>query len=296
MSNKFDYEKNIMGVSTDIVQLSDKNLVASRLNRFLEGIKKKTGLFLEIGCGGGHFVQSVKKYRADLKVTGLDISQHAILAAKKVNMYHKLSIQYVIADGISLPFKKETVDIIALMDVIEHISNIELLLEECYRVLKNNGVIHASFPCEGQPFTSAWLFNKIRIGKNLSQKHLGHIQQLSHRQFFNLLEKHRFKIEKCTYSRHLVAQCILFISFYLPKEILVHAFGEKISEQCKDAAEWYEKKGDNDSITISILRFTKNVWKKIANLLDTISYYEGELCKKYPVTAQNIHLTGTKRR
>lgn len=291
-NQKFDYEKYVMGVRNKVIKLNGKNLVAMRLKRFLIDINTKKGKILEIGCGGGHFIQSVKYYRNDLKSYGSDISENAVLAAKNIS---NLQIEYVVSDGLYIPFMKDSFDIIVLMDVVEHVQDVEKLLHESARVLKQGGFIHINLPCEAQPLTLMWLFSRIGIWHNLSKKHLGHIQALSHIQFIQLFIDNGFEVTKCTFSRHLIGQFIYFINYYLPKEILFYFFGKHVADQCSDAAEIHNYGTNNKSKLISLLKMLKIIWQYIAHILDTVSYFEAEIFKYSSVTAQHIHLSGIKR-
>jgi len=50
-----------------------------------------------------------------------------------------------------LPFKDEGFDLVLLLDVVEHMTNPEMAISECFRVLKRGGLICINFP----PYYSA---------------------------------------------------------------------------------------------------------------------------------------------
>jgi len=46
-----------------------------------------------------------------------------------------------------LPFEDSFVDIIRACHILEHINNLKWFMEECYRILKPNGLMHIVVPC-----------------------------------------------------------------------------------------------------------------------------------------------------
>jgi SAM-dependent methyltransferase len=75
-------------------------------------------LVLEIGCGPKHY----EKYCRG-EYLGIDLAFDPDLKASAT----------------MLPLKSDSVDSIFAFDVLEHVSNLKMALEECNRVLKNGG-------------------------------------------------------------------------------------------------------------------------------------------------------------
>jgi SAM-dependent methyltransferase len=97
---------------------------------------------LDLGCGHGAFIYFLQQ-NGYQNVQGVDGS------AEQVALAHRLGISAVEQQDIFLYIsrvKKETVDAIILMDVLEHLTRQELfdLLDEIYRVLRIGGkcIIH----------------------------------------------------------------------------------------------------------------------------------------------------------
>ena len=59
-----------------------KSLYNSEKKFLLQGIKNSFS-FLDLGCGSGHFINIIKKYKKEFKYSGLDISPYQIEFAKK---------------------------------------------------------------------------------------------------------------------------------------------------------------------------------------------------------------------
>jgi len=80
---------------------------------------------LEIGCGSGELSKHLKNY------IGIDISP-------------KIS-KFIIGDAQRLPIKDNSVDLILLLDLLEHTDD-KITMNEVYRVLKPNGNVIITVP------------------------------------------------------------------------------------------------------------------------------------------------------
>ena len=93
---------------------------------------------LEIGCGAGGMLGPLSRYGT---VHGMDIS-HDYMRFCKSRGYERV----LTGDGYALPFADDSVDLVALFDVIEHIPDDKKVLEEVFRVLRPGGRIFVSVP------------------------------------------------------------------------------------------------------------------------------------------------------
>ena len=104
------------------------------ISHFLRSSPLK-GNVLDFGCGDGFFLQMLAKYYPQLfknsKIIGLDLSKY------KNKIYHS-TVSY---DGKVLPFKTKSIDNIISNCVFEHVPNLELSVNELYRILKPNGIM-----------------------------------------------------------------------------------------------------------------------------------------------------------
>lgn len=85
---------------------------------------------LNIGCGTGGTIKTLEKYG---NVTNVDISSEALKLLKTKGYSGKLVKDH------KLPFKDGTFDLVIALDVLEHINQDRLSLDEWRRVLKNDG-------------------------------------------------------------------------------------------------------------------------------------------------------------
>ena len=96
---------------------------------------------LDVGSGGGFYSLIVCK-RGARDITLLDISPLCIKAAK-INLRENINSNPdgIIADATHLPFRNETFNFVICVDVIEHILEDHMVLQEIERVLKSNGLM-----------------------------------------------------------------------------------------------------------------------------------------------------------
>ena len=93
---------------------------------------------LDIGCGGGLISEPMKRLGAD--VTGIDASQKNINIAKAHAKKNNLNISYSnnVPENLNT---KNKFDIILNLEVVEHVENLDLYLESCYKLLKPKGIM-----------------------------------------------------------------------------------------------------------------------------------------------------------
>lgn len=99
-------------------------------------------LVLEVGCSAGGMTDVFAKHFK--QIIAVDIDDNALKLAKKRNKHQNTVFKF--ADALSLPFKKETFDVIICNHVYEHLKDAKKLMDEIYRVLKINGVCYFSGP------------------------------------------------------------------------------------------------------------------------------------------------------
>ena len=96
---------------------------------------------LDIGSGGGLLCEPL--YRLGANITGIDPSYKNIEVAKQHAKEMGLDIEYIHSSPENINLKKEF-DVILCMEVVEHVSNINLFIEKCSSLVKKNGIIFIS--------------------------------------------------------------------------------------------------------------------------------------------------------
>lgn len=96
---------------------------------------------LDIGCAKGFLVEGF--YNNGVDAYGVDISEYAIsCSSKKID--DKLFVLNV--EKQKIPFQNDYFDLIILSEVVEHLGNFDLILNEMKRVLTNDGYIFLTTP------------------------------------------------------------------------------------------------------------------------------------------------------
>ncbi len=105
------------------------------LNTVESLLGKKTSI-LDIGCGGGLLTNCLAK--AGHTVTGVDLSPSSLSIAKQ---YDKTgSVTYLQADATRIPLEGGCFDVVCAMDLLEHVENPSLVIQEASRLLKKGGL------------------------------------------------------------------------------------------------------------------------------------------------------------
>ena len=93
---------------------------------------------LDIGCGGGLLCEPLSRLGAEM--TGIDASKNNIEVAKLHSKEMNLNINYINCAPENFNFKNKF-DVILNMDVIEHVSNVEIFIQNCSKLTRENGIM-----------------------------------------------------------------------------------------------------------------------------------------------------------
>ncbi len=96
---------------------------------------------LEVGCGNGFLAPHLCGLGAEF--VGIDI---ALSALNQVPRSQGARCNVALADATSLPFPNGSFDILICMEVLEHVSDPNVLLSECFRVIRPLGQVVFSCP------------------------------------------------------------------------------------------------------------------------------------------------------
>lgn len=108
---------------------------------------------LDIGCGGGLLSEALHEDGAS--VSGVDVSAASIREAQRHARGRQLAIDYRIADATALPFPNASFDLIVASEVLEHVANVDAVLDEVARALKPGGIF--AFDTPNRTWTARFL-------------------------------------------------------------------------------------------------------------------------------------------
>lgn len=164
---------------------------SQRINTIKEVLPKNSvDNILDVGCHGGRLTIELKKKFPKAKIYGIDISNNAILFAKK--KYKNIS--FVIDRAEKLSFQSSTFDLVTCFEVLEHVPQPNKVLEEIKRVLKKNGHVLILVPSENILFRVIW-YLWTRLGPGRVWHHT-HVQKFDNNKMDELIEKNGFEIKK----------------------------------------------------------------------------------------------------
>ena len=207
---------------------------------------------LEIGCGRGFYLKTLKKLWPNLKITGVDLNKKYLTEAKK-NLAG-LKIKLVKGDAQNLPFVDNSFSRIIASEILEHVSNDSKALTEIYRVLKPTGIAiitvpNADYPLLWDPlnwFLEKW-FDK-HIPSNiwwLAGIWADHQRLYTKKEIENKIKKSGFKIEKTWSTTHYCLPFSHFLFYGIGKNLVekglfksMNRFEEKKESCLRDILLW----------------------------------------------------------
>lgn len=147
MSRNFDhalYYENPFSITSWVEKNRLKtitNLIASHMKKY----KLENPSILEVGCGDGYVLKEINNKIKTTNLIGVDVNQKWLDSAKS-RLNEKVKLIYGFAE--ELPFESNSIDIIVCTEVLEHVIDPEIVLQELKRVIKPNCPIIVSIPNE----------------------------------------------------------------------------------------------------------------------------------------------------
>lgn len=142
-------------------------------------LSKISGNVLDLACGSGSFGEKFQQTFSDVQVVGTDICLPLLKWA-----------EYPVcqSDVLHLPFQENSLDCIIAAAAFHHFENIEKVIKECGRCLKQNGIFIAYDPNKYHPQRFIMMTDPLR---HIFYKNGDHA--ISPQYFKKTLEKSGFK-------------------------------------------------------------------------------------------------------
>ena len=157
------------------------------IKRFIPNEKIK---ILDVGCASGGNLKSLDP-KHDLY--GIDLSKEAIKTAKERDLKNVF-----VANAENFPFKDNEFDLIICSDLLEHVKDDQIVLNEIYRVLKKDGKAVIGVPA----FNSLWTeFDEINQ----------HYRRYTRKRFKSIIKNTDFKIKRFSYWNFSIFLPVFFI-------------------------------------------------------------------------------------
>lgn len=113
-----------------------------RLNRLIRYLPAGRFQVLDCGCGDGAL--SLLAAEKGAKVIALDLSLERL--KKLSSQVDEKPIRQLAGDCCALPLKKESVDVVLVSELLEHVPEDDTMLEEIWKALKKGGKFILSVP------------------------------------------------------------------------------------------------------------------------------------------------------
>lgn len=150
--------------------------------RTLLKYKLPPGNALELGCAHGGFVALLK--RAGFDASGLELSPWVVDFAKKA-----FDIPMLLGPLEDQSIQPSSLDVIALMDVLEHLPDPPGTMGKALELLKDDGVLLIQTPCyaEGRTYEQMVRENDLFLEQFKANEHLNLFSRTSARELFRRL-------------------------------------------------------------------------------------------------------------
>lgn len=176
-----------MEISNNLAKYQSKNclkkfFIKLFIKRIIKIIEKfQVDNILDVGCGEGIIIYEISQKIPRIRIDGLDISSQSIQLAKKLlpdNIFFE-------GDIIKMPFSDNSYNLVIALEVLEHLTEPELALQELKRVTRKYCLI--SVPWE--PYFS---LGNFLSGKNIKRlgKDSEHLQFWNKKQIIGLVNKY----------------------------------------------------------------------------------------------------------
>jgi len=141
-----EYSSNDLGWSDDLTSLHehaagsdhfiDRASRRHALQQLLKYVGEKPSVVLEIGCSSGFLVREISERLKDSVVIGSDIVHKPLeqLGSSRPDL------PLFRFDLVKCPFPDSSIDAIIMLNVLEHIEDDRLAMQQVYRILKPGGV------------------------------------------------------------------------------------------------------------------------------------------------------------
>ena len=107
--------------------------ISNKEDNFLKNLN-----ILDIGCGGGLISEPLARLGGS--VTGIDASEKNIKIASLHAKKNNLNIRYLNKSPEKF-YDYEKFDVILNLEIVEHVNDVNLYINSCYKLLKRNGIM-----------------------------------------------------------------------------------------------------------------------------------------------------------
>lgn len=147
MTERSNYDEKEIGKFDDVAdiwwdldgEMGTLHTINPLRSKFItEKLITQTPKVLDVGCGGGILSEALAKSGA--QVTGIDLSEASIEAARKHAQEQGLSIDYRVTSAEEIAESQaSSYDVVTCMEMLEHVPEPEKIVAACAKALKPGG-------------------------------------------------------------------------------------------------------------------------------------------------------------
>lgn len=119
-------------------------LLSNKIVEMLRKFARADHKLLEIGCSNGNYAIDRAKRLGINEIYGVDVGVKRLEQAS--GKWKMLSVYECNIEKEALPFEDDSFDILICNQVLEHLKEIHHVMDECHRVLKEDGLLLVGVP------------------------------------------------------------------------------------------------------------------------------------------------------
>jgi SAM-dependent methyltransferase len=164
---------------------------------------------LDFGCYDGYLLRKLRE-RNHIEGIGVDIAPAAVELAKKLSDLDGL--EFVVSDGLPLPFPTASFDVVVCSEVLEHVPDLEGVLNEVARVIAPGGRLYATMP---NSLNDVWPpFRTLCLRVDEVE---GHLRRMTREELVDAITSHGFAPARVEYRGFLLSAIWYRTFIYRPR-------------------------------------------------------------------------------
>lgn len=131
---------------------------------------------LDVGCHEGTFSICLAGRNPEISVEGVDISPSNIRVARTVNRFPNAAFREGLAEELHETFPADSFDFVMLGEILEHVPDVDAVLDSVMRVVRTGGMVMVTVPRE-KPAHESHNHQHVRFfTPDLIKKTFGHFK------------------------------------------------------------------------------------------------------------------------
>lgn len=157
----------------------------------------------DIGCQDGRFDMALAAGNPGVNIVGVDIARVNVEEATRLNRFRNVRFMEGFAEEVDTLFKPGSFDLVMLFEILEHVIDVEAVLEAALKVLRDGGKVAVTVPTgfmysEGREKEHVRAFDDAHI-----RKVFGHRKGFAHEKIVPRPEDLKYERQKEDYWNYI---------------------------------------------------------------------------------------------